>query len=130
MTDTTKVLFAISHLKKMVLEWFKQGILEDNLDLALVWCHSWVEFAEELKTYFGPANPVGLAEIELQYLTMASNAKLSEYLLQFTTLASWVGWGEQALHFQFYDGLPEQLKDQLAILGKPNSLCKLVQTPQ
>ena len=81
MTDTAKVLFATSYLKKMALEWFEQGTLEDDLDLAPVWHHSWMEFSEELKTYFGPANPVGLAEIELQHLTMTSNAKLSEYLL-------------------------------------------------
>src|SRR5258708_23937713 len=61
---------------------------------------------------------------------MASNTKLSEYLVQFNTLALWVGWGEQVLHFQFYDGLPEHLKDQLAMLGKPNSLCNLVLVTQ
>ncbi len=55
----------ISYLKKMVVEWFKQSILEDDLNLALVWCHSWAEFAKELKTHFGPANPVGSAKIEL-----------------------------------------------------------------
>src|SRR5260221_4661461 len=61
---------------------------------------------------------------------MASNTKLSECLVQFNTLASWVGWGEQALCFQFYNGLPEHLKDQLAMLGKPNSLCDLVLVTQ
>ena len=61
---------------------------------------------------------------------MASNAKLSEYLVQFNTLASCVGWGEQALCFQFYDGLPECLKDWLAMLGKPDSLHELVQVTQ
>src|SRR5258707_1148629 len=99
-TDTAKVFFAISYLKKMVLEWFKQGILEDDLSLTPAWCHSWVEFAKELKTHFGPANPVGSAEIELQHLVMASNTKLSEYLVRFNTLASCVGWGKQVLCFQ------------------------------
>ncbi len=61
---------------------------------------------------------------------MASNTKLSEYLVRFNTLASRVGWGEQALHFQFYDGLPECLKDQLAMLGKPDSLHDLVLVTQ
>src|SRR5258705_7998559 len=129
-TDTTKVFFTINYLKKMALEWFEQGILEDDLSLTLVWCHSWVEFAKELKTHFGPANPVGSAKIELRHLVMASNTKLSEYLVQFNTLALWVGWGKQALHFQFYDGLPECLKDRLAMLGKPNSLRDLVLVTQ
>ena len=80
-TDTAKVFFATSYLKKTALEWFAQGILENDLDLALAWRHSWKEFAKELETYFGPANPVGAAEIELQYLTMASNTKLAEYLV-------------------------------------------------
>jgi len=41
-----------------------------------------------------------------------------------------VGWGKQALHFQFYDGLPECLKDLPAMLGKPDLLCKLVLVTQ
>src|SRR5258708_457704 len=106
-TDTAKVFFMISYLKKMALEWFKQGILEDDLSLTPAWCHSWAEFAKELKTHFEPANPVGWAEINLQHLVRPSNTKLSKYLVRFNTLASWVGWGEQALHFQFYDGLPK-----------------------
>src|SRR5260221_6408443 len=61
---------------------------------------------------------------------MASNTKLSEYLVRFNTLASWVGWGEQVLCFQFYDGLPERLKDQLAMLGKPDLLHDLVLVTQ
>src|SRR6266436_1732374 len=61
---------------------------------------------------------------------MASNTKLSKYLVQFNTLASHVGWGKQVLCFQFYDGLPECLKDWLAMLGKPNSLCNLVLVTQ
>src|SRR5258708_21255000 len=61
---------------------------------------------------------------------MASNARLPEYLVRFNMLASRVGWGEQALHFQFYDGLPERLKDRLSMLGKPDSLCELVLVTQ
>src|SRR5260221_5009025 len=45
-------------------------------------------------------------------------------------LASCVGWGEQALRFQFYNGLPEQLKDRLSMLGKPDSLHELVLVTQ
>ena len=65
LTDTTKVFFAISYLKNMALEWFEQGMLEDNPELTLAWCHSWAEFVKELRTHFRPTNPVGSAEIEL-----------------------------------------------------------------
>src|SRR5258707_6518810 len=103
--DTTKVFFTISYLKKTALEWFEQGVLEDDPSLTLAWRNSWMEFAKELRTHFGPANPVGSAEIELRHLTMASNARLPEYLVRFNTLASRVGWGEQALRFQIYNGV-------------------------
>ena len=58
---------------------------------------------------------------------MSSGACLSEYLVRFNTLASRVEWGDVALHFQFYDSLPERLKDQIALLGKPDTLQELVQ---
>src|SRR5258708_31727660 len=100
-TDTAKVFFMISYLKKMVLEWFKQGILEDDLSLTPAWRHSWAEFAKELKTHFGPANPVGSPEIELQHLVMSSNTKLSKYLVRFNTLALQADGAKHAPRFQF-----------------------------
>src|SRR5260221_7028706 len=45
-------------------------------------------------------------------------------------LVSRVAWGEAALHFQFYDSLPDSLKDSLGLLGKPDSLQELVCTMQ
>src|SRR5258708_34533865 len=58
---------------------------------------------------------------------MSSGARLSKYLVRFNTLASRVEWGDVALRFQFYDGLPERLKDRIALLGKPDTLRELVQ---
>ena len=58
---------------------------------------------------------------------MSSGACLSEYLVRFNTLASRVEWGDAVLRFQFYDGLPEQLKDRIALLRKPDTLRELVQ---
>ena len=58
-----KVFLMISYLKKSVLEWFEQGILEDNLGFAPVWRSSWPEFVNELRTHFGPANSTGAAEL-------------------------------------------------------------------
>src|SRR5260370_36172850 len=101
----------------MALEWFEQGVLEDNPELSPAWCHSWVEFVKELRTHFGPANPVGSAEIELRHLIMSSNTRLPEYLVCFNTLASRIGWGEQGLDFHFYHSLTDTLNNSLARIG-------------
>src|SRR5260370_2469244 len=121
-SESAKVCFAISYLKKWALEWFEQGILEDDLSQALGWKSSWMEFIKELQTNFRPANPTGAVEVELRHLTMSSRAHLSEYLVRFNTLASRVEWGDVALCFQFYDGLPDQLKDQITLYRNPNTL--------
>ena len=78
-SESAKVFFAISYLKKLALEWFEQGILEDDSTQAPEWKSSWMEFIKELQTHFGPTNPIGTAEVELQHLTMASGACLSKY---------------------------------------------------
>src|SRR5260370_36182796 len=129
-TDESKVFFAISHMKKMALEWFEQGIMDCDLLHTPVWCSSWKDFLIELHTNFGPANPIGMAEAELHHLCMNHEVCLTDYLVWFNTLTAHVGWGEGALCFQFYNGLPDQLKDKITLLGKPNTLCKLVQVTQ
>ena len=67
-----------------------------------------------------------MVEIELRHLSMQSDSQVSEYLVHFNTLASQVLWGDAALCFQFYDGLPDRLKDKIGILGKPKSLREMV----
>jgi len=117
-------------MKRMALEWFKHGIMEYNTTIAPTWCLNWQDFITELHTNFGPANPMGTAEAELRHLTMNHDTHLTEYLVHFNTLASCINWGDGALHFQFYDSLPDCLKDKIAILGKPETLHKMVQTTQ
>src|SRR5260370_31000352 len=69
-TESSKVFFAISYLKNVALEWFEQGILEDDPQRAPHWKDSWAEFSKELHTHFGLANPMGMAEMELSHLTI------------------------------------------------------------
>ena len=85
-----------------------------------------MEFPKELQTHFSPVNPTGAAEMELHPLMMAGNTRLTDYLVCFNTLASRVGWGDATLCFQFYNRLQDQLKDWIAILGKPDTLRELV----
>src|SRR5260221_3303812 len=125
-SNSSKVFFVISYLKKSALEWFEIGVMESNPRLAPTWRASWPEFLSEIRTHFRPSNPTGTVEIELCHLSMQYDSCISEYLVRFNTLASQVHWGDAALRFQFYDGLPERLKEKVAILGKPESLREMV----
>src|SRR5258707_322310 len=125
-SDSLKVFFVISYLKKSALEWFEIGVMEIDPRLAPSWHSNWPDFIAEIRTHFRPSNPTRTAEIKLRHLSMQPDARISEYLVRFNTLASRVSWGDVALRFQFYDGLPERLKDKIAILGKPESLREMV----
>src|SRR5258708_33251836 len=100
--------------------------MEIDPRLAPSWCSNWPDFIAKICTHFRPLNLTGMVEIELCHLSMQSNSRISEYLVWFNMLASQVLWGDVALCFQFYDGLPEQLKDKITILGKPGSLQEMV----
>src|SRR5258708_3545750 len=87
-SNSSKVFFVISYLKKSTLEWFEIGVMEINPRLALSWHSNWPDFIAKIHTHFGPSNPTGMVEIELCHLSMQSNSHISEYLVQFNMLAS------------------------------------------
>src|SRR5258705_3033101 len=117
-SDSSKVFFVISYLKKSVLEWFKIGVMEIDPRLALSLHSNWPDFIAEIRTHFGPSNPTRMAEIELCHLSMQPASCISQYLVWFNTLASSVSWGDAALHFQFYNGLREHLQEKIVILWR------------
>src|SRR5260221_3213916 len=80
-SNSSKVFFAISYLKKSMLEWFEIGVMESDPRLALTWCASWPEFLSEIRIHFGPSNPTGTVEIELHQLSMQSDSCISEYIV-------------------------------------------------
>ncbi|KAG6328458.1 hypothetical protein ID866_10631 [Astraeus odoratus] len=72
--DQTKVTFAQSYLKGMVLQWFEPDLLSDSdpNDHPL-WMDDWREFVIELQTTFRPHNPVTDAKHKLDCLQMKEN---------------------------------------------------------
>jgi len=109
-------------MKRMALEWFEHGVMESNPTLTPTWHHNWNDFIIKLCTNFGPTNPMGTVEAELHHLFMNHDTHLTEYLVHFNTLTACINWGDRGLHFQFYDGLPNCLKDKITILSKPDNL--------
>jgi Domain of unknown function (DUF4939) len=120
--DSAKVIYALSYLKGTALDWFEPALTSN---LPAPWLSNYAIFISELKSNFGPHDPEGEAEAELESLCMRDNQRITKYLVEFQRLAARVQWGDAALRQQLYNGLPSQIKDEIACVGKPNTLDKL-----
>jgi Retrotransposon gag protein len=118
-----KVNFAQSYLKGMALEWFEPDLLSDGYSDRPDWMDDYSEFMLELQTNFGPHDPSGDAEMQLEQLHMRDGQRINKYVVEFQRLASQVReWGDGALRRQFYNGLPARIKDEISRMGKPTTL--------
>ena len=84
----------------MALEWFKPDLLGNIApDQCPLWMDNWREFLVELSGQFGPHDPVGNAEHQLDNLRMKETHCIICYLIKFNHLSSQLhGYGEAALH--------------------------------
>ncbi|KAG6327340.1 hypothetical protein ID866_11749, partial [Astraeus odoratus] len=86
-----------SYLKGMALKWFEPDLLSSgNPRTHPLWMDDWTEFVIKLQSTFGPHNPVANAKNQLDHLQMKEIR----------------GYGDGALHNQFYSGLPDCIKDE------------------
>ncbi|KAG6327191.1 hypothetical protein ID866_11898 [Astraeus odoratus] len=67
-SDMRKVSFALSFLKGIALTWFEPDLLDTIPGTNPAWADDYSEFVIELTTNFGPHNPVGDAEHQLDNL--------------------------------------------------------------
>src|SRR3984957_294083 len=56
---------------------------------------------------------------------MKPTQHIAKYLVDFTRLSTITGWDSRALRHQFCQGLPAQIKDEIAQMGKPDTLSQL-----
>lgn len=125
-SDQTKVNYALSYLKGTALDWFEPDLLAiQDGGYPPDWYDDYPAFVKELRDNFGPHDPVGDAEADLENLRMRDNQRITKYLVDFNRHASQVKWGPAALRHQLYRGLPSRLKDEIARVGKPDSLAEL-----
>jgi len=111
----------------MALEWFEPDILPSDAPADLPdWVDSYADFMAELQENFGPHDPAGDAEMQLEQLHMRDSQRINKYIVEFQRLATQVrGWGDGALRRQFYNGLPARIKDEVSRAGKPATLLEL-----
>ena len=79
-TDIAKVTFTLSYLKGTVLDWFKP-LLTSGLNPA--WLDDYSNFVSELRKNFGPHDPEGKGEANLENLHMHDNQHIVKYLIDF-----------------------------------------------
>jgi hypothetical protein len=125
--DRTKVNFALSYLKGTALEWFEPALYQARArpNIEPAWRNDWEVFTHELRANFGPHDPVGEAESELERLQMKETHHITKYNVDFTRLSSQLYWGEAALRHRYYRGLPARIKDEISRVGKPARLIDL-----
>jgi hypothetical protein len=128
-SDSKKVTFALLYLRDVAQEWFEPGI-SGLTNEPPEWFDNWEAFLDELHTNFRPYNETGDAKHELTNLHMRDNQRVSDYLVRFSGLALHCSWGEPALRYRFYEGLPPQIKDELSKSKKPWTLQVLKQKVQ
>ena len=110
------------------LDWFEPSLTSGE---SLLWLDNYSDFIRELKNNFGPHDPKGKAKADLENLKMRDSQCIVKYLVNFNHLAACVQWGDATLRRQMYCGLPSHIKDEIACIGKPNTLhelCSLAQS--
>jgi len=118
-TDKSKVTYGLSYLRGAALEWFEPSILEGRHE---DWEDDYQNFLDELQTNFGPFDPVGDAETELENLRMHDNQRYAKFTIIFNRHSSQVDWNDNALRHAFYRALPARIKDEMSRLQRPPTL--------
>ena len=122
--DESRVTFVLSYLSGTPLDWFQTELshaISDRGNLPL-WFRSYPEFISELRRLFGPQDPATDAMDALEGLRYRNSSKAARYTVTFNQHASRTGWNDLALTRQYYKGLPDRLKDDIARVGKPVKL--------
>jgi hypothetical protein len=119
--DQFKITYTISWLKGTALHWYEPNLVLDKDDLPDYTLY-WGAFEEALKATFGKPDPVTLATINLNNLSMKDHHHIARYNVKFNEYAALLGYNDHALYTRYYRGLVPHLKDALIYSGKPTTL--------
>ena len=118
-TDKHKVLFASTYLRGPAFEWFNlflTDFLNNELDEkdndTVEVTQNYLNFKNKLKQVFGDFDKEHSAECRMQSLRQAGSA--ADYASKFQQLAAQTQWGAVPLVAQFYKGLKDRVKDDVA----------------
>ncbi|KAF7345801.1 Retrotrans-gag domain-containing protein [Mycena venus] len=82
-------------------KWYKPNLYNPTPGTVLAWDGNFLLFVKELTDNFGPQD------------LMKSSDRIATYIVALYHLAAITGWGDRALWHQFYEGLPNRIKDEM-----------------
>lgn len=121
-TEKSKIFYAGSFLRDTAFLWFQPYVTAHPQPEFML---SFEKFCIELRNTFGDPDEVATAERQLYALHQRGST--SSYLAEFMRHAVLVKWNDEAKAAQFYRGLKDAIKDELARTGKPDSFKELQQ---
>lgn len=122
-TEQSKVLYAGSYLRDVAFQWFQPYV---TLDPQPAFMSDFRLFCQEMTKTFGDPDEKGTATRQLFALRQRSSA--ASYVADFRRFSTLLDWDNDALCAQFYRGLKDNVKDELARVGKPEMLQDLIDT--
>ena len=125
-TERSKILYAGSRLDGPAFSWFQPLIAsypagsEAPPPPELV---SFKTFTDALTVVYGDPNLEATAVREIRRLHQTGSA--AEYAAKFESKKQYIPWNDEAFRDQFYLNLKEDLKDEIAPVGKPKTYLDL-----
>lgn len=124
-TEVDKIVFAGHRLEGDALAWYEpalrdfmentDGNRDDNTKELF---KKFANFEQNLKETFGDPDADRTAERQLLQLKQTGSA--TTYVAKFRQLSTHLGWEDEPLMTQFYEGLKDEVKDELAKQDRPD----------
>uniref|UniRef100_A0A8C7PKC4 CCHC-type domain-containing protein n=1 Tax=Oncorhynchus mykiss TaxID=8022 RepID=A0A8C7PKC4_ONCMY len=119
-TDKARIAFVIELLRGRALEWASAVWERQGTCMA-----SYQQFTGEMRRLFD--HPVRGKDAAKRLFTLRQGARsVADFMIEFRTLSVESGWNEESLQAAFYQGLSEQLKEELISYPEPSDLDSLV----
>jgi len=100
--DIAKINFAMTYFTRVVQDWFKVGLNQEDQGILQDWLSDWNLFVDELHRHFGLLDPIGEVANMLDNLHMKPGDKISTYNVDFICYTSQLGWGNSILCHRYY----------------------------
>ena len=136
-SETEKILWTTALFRESAAEWAQGylsdylghvgpgGALTDAMDSETVkFLGSWQGFKKKFNMVFGDPNKARTAELNLRRVRQKGSA--THYTTEFQKWSNSTNWSDDSLRAQYYEGLKDDVKDDIARDEWPSSLDKMM----